>query len=111
MAVDLQGFWKGCLGGASEQCGRRELRETGPAGNIEGCLRVREEGRVIVVIVEHLSDLGERSFLLCAGGSLPIKAKTGVADGAKDIGGVAGGFAKGLHGVFPFVFMKSRCSE
>jgi hypothetical protein len=61
---------------------------------------VRDKGRIEVVIVERLEDLGERSFLLCAGGTLPIKAKAFAADGAEDVGGVTGWFAKGLHGVF-----------
>jgi hypothetical protein len=54
---------------------------------------VRDEAGVVVVIVKRLTNLRERSFLLCAGGTLPIKAKAFAADRAEDVGGVTGWLA------------------
>lgn len=87
-------------GGSAQEGGGGELGEAGPTGHVEGRLGMLDEGVLLVVIAERLLDLGEGCLLLCAGGTLPIKAKAFATDGAENVGRIIGKFAKCLHSVF-----------
>ena len=89
-------------GSSAEECGGRELRGAGPAGDIKRGIGMRAGVVAIDVMVrEGLVDALTGGILLGSRGTLPKEKKTLSANGAVNIGRAVGRLTKDLHRSFP----------
>lgn len=73
------------------------MRQSRPAGDVEGNIRMHNRTRIAMVVAQFLIDSRKGGLLIEGAGAFPVKAKTLIADRAMNVGGGVRRMTQDLH--------------